>query len=263
MVEGGTMTALSIKEIGEKLVQAGKLEARPLAIYGADGRPKGAIPMTELNRCAARAIFHTSITKGAPAVFIGEGFEEKCCPGGLSYFGLAKRNPMMKFFLSFGDKGFRGGAAEFLRITPEQAERSFEATGKIDPLGKLLVICPSELIEGDPGVRSFLLFGESENIRNLSALVHFRSEAVFSSVVAPSGASCASFVTYAAGMAERSPREAVFLGPLDPTGNSWFPRGYLSMAIPLHIARSMASDLEQSFIAKRESVAYPKKRVEP
>ncbi len=253
----------TLSEIGRKLAKAGRLEARPLCVYGAEEPPSGAVPMTELNRCAARAIFYTSINKDAPPIYVGEGQEERCCPGGLTYFGFTERNPMLKFFLSYGDKAFRGGAAEFLRMTPELAEESFEASGRINRLGKYLVVSPSEVIVDDPGVRSFLLFGDPESMRNLCSLVYFRSAKIFSAVIVPSGAACASFVTYAAGMAERAPRDAVFLGPLDPTGNLWFPKDFVSLAIPIEMARSMASDLEQSFIAKREGIAYPKKRASP
>jgi hypothetical protein len=257
------MTLLTIREIGERLAKAGRLESRPLCVFGADEPPEDAVPMPKLNRCAGRAIFLVSASKGTPSIFIGEGQVEGCCPGGLTYFGFAERDPMLKFFLSYGNKGFRGGAAEFLRITPELAEESFESSGRIVRPGKFLVVSPSDHIEEDPGVRSFLIFGSSESVRNLCALVYFRSGSIFSSVIMPGGASCASFVTYAAGMAEDSPKDAVFIGPVDPTGNSWFPQDYLSMAIPIHIARTMAMDLEQSFIAKREVVAYPKKRVAP
>src|SRR5271157_2249545 len=97
----------SIKEIGEKLARAGRLEARPLCVYGTETLPKNAVPMTELNRCAARAIFTTAATKQAPAIYIGEEQKEKCCPGGLTYFGFTERNPMLKFFLSYGNKDFR------------------------------------------------------------------------------------------------------------------------------------------------------------
>jgi hypothetical protein len=257
------MKALTIREIGARLSQAGKLESRPLCVYGTDTLPKGAIPMTELNRCAARAIFTLSTRKGAPSIYVGEGYEEGCCPGGLTYFGFMERNPMLKFFLSSGNKDFRGGAAEFLRISPELAERSFEASGKINKLGKYLVVSPSEDIDEDPGVRSFLVFGDSESVRNLCGLVYFRSEGIFSSVLVPGGASCASFITYAAGMAERAPKDAAMVGPVDPTGNLWFPKDHLSLALPIQLARSMALDLDQSFIAKREAIAYPKKRVAP
>ena len=257
------MTAHTIREIGEKLVQAGRLETRPLCIYGSEAPPNGAVPMTALNRCAARAIFAISIRKDAPSIYVGEGSAEGCCPGGLTYFGFMERNPMLKFFLSYGNNDFRGGAAEFLRITPELAERSFAASGKITKLAKNLVVSPSEDLDEDPGVKSFLVFGSSESVRNLCALVYFRSEGIFSSVLAPGGASCASFVTYAAGMAKKSPKDAVYIGPVDPTGNLWFPKDCLSMAIPIHLARSMALDMDQSFISKRAGIAYPKKRVAP
>jgi hypothetical protein len=63
-------------------------------------------------------------------------------------------------------------------------------------------------------------------------------------------------------MVETSPRDTAFIGPSDSTGNVWFPQDYLSLAIPIKIARRMADDLENSFIAKRAAVAYPEQRDE-
>jgi hypothetical protein len=62
-------------------------------------------------------------------------------------------------------------------------------------------------------------------------------------------------------MVENAPADAVFVGPCDPTGNSWFPQDLLSLAIPIKIARQMAKDLESSFIVKRPNVAYPEQRL--
>jgi hypothetical protein len=61
-------------------------------------------------------------------------------------------------------------------------------------------------------------------------------------------------------MVENAPADAVFVGPCDPTGNSWFPPDHLSLAIPLKMARRMSEDLDSSFIIKRSAVAYPKHR---
>jgi hypothetical protein len=42
-------------------------------------------------------------------------------------------------------------------------------------------------------------------------------------VIEPGGATCATLVTYPAGLAANSPMDAVFVGPVDPTGNACFP----------------------------------------
>jgi hypothetical protein len=186
---------------------------------------------------------------------------EKCCAGGLAQFGFIEFSPGIKYFVSTGWKGFRNGAAEFLRASPELVEENRKLMGKITPPGEYLVIQPcADLVDEDPGVRSILCFGIAEQIRNMGSLVHFRSRDPFREVLVPQGASCASFVSYAARMVEKAPAEAVFLGPCDPTGNSWFLPDHLSLAIPIKIARRMSEDLESSFIVKRPTVAYPEHR---
>ena len=52
----------------------------------------------------------------------------------------------------------------------------------------------------------------------------------------------------------------VILGPTDPTGNYWFPPNYLSLGIPIEIAKRMANDVDDSFIVKRPEIAFPSKR---
>ena len=163
--------------------------------------------------------------------------------------------------MSYGTKEFRNGAAEYLRATPELVEENARSIGRIITPGKFVVIRPcSDLEREDPGVRSVLLFGEPENIRNLCSLVHFRSGDPFKGILAPSGPSCASFITYAAGMTEKGPKTAAILGPFDPTGNRWFPPTLLSLALPLKLAQRMCDDLPESFLSKRVQVAFPRKR---
>lgn len=175
--------------------------------------------------------------------------------------GFTQRSPYIKYFVSYGTKEFRNGAAEYLRATPELVEENARRIGKITPPGKYVVVTPcAGLSEADPEPLSILLFGEPEQIRVLCALVHFRSSNPFEEVLAPSGPSCASFITYAAGMAENAPRSSAILGPFDPTGNRWFPPELISMAIPMGLARRMYDDLPSSFLTKRAAVAFPEKR---
>jgi hypothetical protein len=197
-----------------------------------------------------------------PAIYVAAEMPEACCPGGLAHLGFIRLNPGIKYFVSTGSKEYRNGEAEFLRASPELFEENQEAMGKTTPLDKYIVIRPcADLTNGDLGVRSILCFGTAEQIRNMIALVHFRSPDPFHNTVVPQGAACASFVSYAAGMVENSPLDTVFVGPSDPTGNNWFPEDYLSLAIPVKVARRMADDFESSFIMRRPAVAYPEQRL--
>jgi len=256
------MTWLSISEVGEKLVQAGRLQLKPLCAYGSAAIPEGSVPSTSISPCVAKAIVTQAFQERAPPIYVAAQMPDTCCGGGLAHFGFTKFNPGIKFFVSTGAKDFRDGEAEFLRAAPELVEENWRRMGKITPLGKYVVIrhC-SDLVSEDPGVKSVLCFGTAERIRNMCSLVHFRSVNPFSDVLVPQGASCSSFVSYASGMAENAPTDAVFVGPCDPTGNSWFPRDLLSIAIPVKIAKQMVQDLEGSFIIKRPSVAYPEQRI--
>jgi hypothetical protein len=196
-------------------------------------------------------------------IYVAATMPETCCPGGLAHLGFIKFNPGIKYFVSTGSKEYRNGEAEFLRATPELVEENQKRMGKITPLAEYVIIRPcADLSNEDPGVRSVLCFGTAEQIRNMVSLVHFRSLDAFHDALVPQGAACASFVSYAAGMIQKAPPDTVFVGPSDPTGNNWFPQDYLSLAIPIKIARRMADDLENSFIAKRPTVAYPERRVE-
>lgn len=100
------------------------------------------------------------------------------------------------------------------------------------------------------------------SIRNLSGLAMFTEFEQFAGVVTPGGPSCATFITYPAGMAEKAPKNAVFTGPTDPTGNIWFPPELMAAGIPIVKVRQMAEAMDDSFIVKRAKVAYPDRRVE-
>ena len=254
---------LSVSEIGKKLSLAGRLSSRPLCVYGSRMIPTGVTPSTSIDPCMARAIATVAFREKTPPIYVTAEMPESCCPGGLAHLGFIMFNPGIKYFVSTGSKEYREGQAEFLRASPEFVEENQRRMGKITPLGKYVIIAPcADLTSEDPGVRSLLCFGTAEQIRNMVSLVHFRSIDPFHDTLVPQGAACASFVSYAAGMVEKAPVDTVFVGPSDPTGNTWFPQDCLSLAIPIKIAKRMANDLENSFIEKRPTVAYPERRLE-
>ena len=114
-----------------------------------------------------------------------------------------------------------------------------------------------ELNTEDSDFRSILCLGNAQQIRNLCSLIHFRTENPFQSIIAPFGPACSTMITYPAHMAQKTPENAAFIGPVDPTGNSWFPTDYMALGIPLNIAKDMCIDLDDSFAVKRPEVAYP------
>jgi hypothetical protein len=111
--------------------------------------------------------------------------------------------------------------------------------------------------EGDGAPRSLLLFARAEQLRNLLALHHFGTPDVFTSTSAPWGPSCASFLTYPAGLAANCPDQALIVGPMDPTGNNWMPPELMSLGLKLRDAERMVQDVPASFLAKRPQVAFP------
>ena len=250
----------SIKEIGKSLKIGGKLSTSPLAVYSCETIPEGAVPMCSIDRCVAKAIMLTSINENQPPLYIGKDTLRGCCPGSMTYLGFTKPLEFIKYFVSTGSEKFRKGEAEYLKAGPEYVEGFLESIGEIKPLGKYLIVQRCEDVDDSTDAKSIICFGNGEQIRNLSSLIHFRTKNPFNGVIMPFGPACSTFVTYPAGMAEKTPEDVAFVGPVDPTGNAWFPPEFMAIGIPIKIAEGMHEDLNESFAVKRSEVASPKIR---
>jgi len=258
----------TIKEIGESLKRAGMLETAPLCVYGSDTIPEGAVPMVNIDTCSAKVVLTVAVRKDTPPVYMGHDCLKGVCMGGITWLGYARKiSPYIRYFVSTGHENFRGGIAEYLKASPELFDKFRESIGEITLPGKYLVVstcddfAENEDNSGeDHAVQSFLCFGNGQQIRNLCSLIHFRTENPFESIIAPFGPACATMITYPAHMAQKTPKNTAFIGPIDPTGNSWFPTDYMALGIPLNMARDMCQDLEESFAVKRPEVAYPLER---
>jgi hypothetical protein len=246
------------KEIGERFTRAFHLATRPLAVYGSGAVPDDAVHLSEVNRCFAVSLYRMSVTGEPAAIFVGTDEQEGCCPGGLAHMGFIRRPESIKYFVSTGRPDVYGGAAEFLKAGPELVDASFKAMGRITPPGPYLIIRTCETVpEPDPGVRSICLFGNAEQVRNLSALVHFDQKDPFSPVIVPWGPSCATLISYPAGFAEHAPKQTVFMGPQDPTQNRSLPPDTMALGVPAEVAIRMVENLSRSFVVKRPAVAFP------
>ncbi|MFB3766067.1 MAG: DUF169 domain-containing protein [Methanotrichaceae archaeon] len=250
---------LSVQELGKRLVGAGRLKLRPLCVYGTEEVPQGGVPSHLIDRCIAKAVYTAALIEETPVMYV-DASHDQCCPGGMVWMGFDEPNPFLKYFVTTGTPEFRGGAAEHLKATPELFDEQRKRAGKVTPPGKYIVIGPCADDITPDKVRSLILFAGSEQIRNLCGLAQFNSSDPFFKTIIPSGATCSAMITYPAGLAENAPKDSAYVGPTDPTGNSWLPPELMIMGIPIALARQMAADLDESFICKRGRIAYPENR---
>jgi Uncharacterised ArCR, COG2043 len=252
------MTTPDFREIGARLKAAFRLQARPLAVYGSDVLPPGIPPMTGIHRCFAVSMFRMATGTGVSAIYVSADTSEGCCSGGLYHVGYIPVPDDIKYFVSTGKKDVRGGAAEFLKASPELVDRCTAAAGPIRPPGTYLIVQACETLpDAMPAVRSLCCFGTGEQIRNMAALIHFDRDDPFSPVIVPWGSSCSTFITFPAGLAENTPRNTAFMGPQDPTQNHSLPPEMMALGIPAEMAARMVRNLDASFITRRPRVAFP------
>jgi len=190
-----------IEKIGESLKRAGMLNTEPLAVYGSDKIPDGAVPICSIDRCIAKSILKSSVDNDIPALYMGKDTAKGCCPAALTYLGFIKPPKFIKYIVSTGNEKFFGGKSEYLKANPEIVEEFLESLGEIKKLNKYIVIQKCQDVEEDVDIKSVLCFGKGEQIRNLTSLIHFRTTNPFNSVSMPMGPACATFVTYPARLA--------------------------------------------------------------
>jgi hypothetical protein len=252
------MTEIHFRQIGARLKSAFRLSTRPLAVYGSEVLPLGIPNLAEVNRCFAVSLFRMATGNEVSAIYVSADTKDGCCPGGISHMGYTTEREEIKYFVSTGRKDVRGGAAEFLKSGPERVEACFKAMGNVTPLGKYLIVSACDVLPvKNPGVRSICCFGTAEQIRNMAALVHFDRDDPFSPVIVPWGPSCATFISYPAGMAVNVPSNTAFMGPQDPTQNHSLPPDMMALGIPAEMAERMVKNLDASFVIRRPQVAFP------
>ena len=121
--------------------------------------PSGAVPFPQVDRCIARAIVAMFI-KDLPPAYLGRATAGGCCLGGLMFLGYGPPAEDERYFVSSGRPDHHGGAAEFLKRSPELVDQSFAAMGEVAPLpGSLVVRSCQDVDEGEEGVRSIMMLG--------------------------------------------------------------------------------------------------------
>jgi hypothetical protein len=104
--------------------------------------------------------------------------------------------------------------------------------------------CCNDVIDGLE-VRCIVCFSDGEQTRDLCALAHFENDDAFGLISVPWGPSCATMVTYSAGMTENVPLDKIFVGPTDPSAREWLPKEYMIMGIPVKTARRMTNNVSR------------------
>lgn len=252
------MTYTDFKEIGAKLKAAFRLSTRPLAVYGSEVLPASIPPMTRVNRCFAVSLYWMATVNEVSAIYVSADTSEDCCLGGLYHMGYIPIPDKIKYFVSTGRKDVRGGAAEYLKADPELVERCMLSAGPIHPPGKYLIVQACETLpDPGPAIRSLCCFGTAEQIRNIAALIHFDRDDPFSPVIVPWGSACSTYITFPAGLADKTPLDTAFMGPQDPTQNHSLPPEMMAIGIPVDMAERMEKNIDASFIIRRPQVAFP------
>ncbi len=135
--EAMIMTKGNFRIIGERLAAAFRLSTRPLAVYGSETLPGGALHLPEVNRCFAVSLYRMATEHEITAIYVSADSKEGCCPGGLAHTGFQPVPEDIRYFVSTGKKDVRGGAAEYLKAGPDLVERCFKALGEGHPPGKI------------------------------------------------------------------------------------------------------------------------------
>lgn len=134
------MTKTDFRKIGARLKAAFRLSTRPLAVYGSEVLPTGVPRLAEVNRCFAVSLYRMATGTEVSAIYLSADTSEGCCPGGLYHVGYIPVPDDIKYFVSTGRKDVRGGAAEYLKASPELVECCTVAAGPIHPPGKYLIV---------------------------------------------------------------------------------------------------------------------------
>lgn len=213
--------------------------------------PAGAIHSTSVSDCVAETMFRISTGEAGSAAYVGSDMEKGLCRciGGPAWFGYTGFDPRIIYIMSTGSAEC-DSSPKFLKMSPEVAARTYEAPGRIRPIGKYTVMAACDDVPDDADIKCIVCFGTSEQVRQISALIHYRSPNTFGAVSVPWGPACGTFVTYPAGLAENTPADTAFVGPVDPSARAWMPADVMGIGIPARMAAHMADDIDGSFLVK-------------
>ena len=222
--------------------------------------PRGLFIFRFIDRCIAAAMVKMATGKGTSAFYLGGDAKTGMLPGRALPYRVHRAPALQSVFLSRpGILRSRMLLQSILRQVLTWSTGALRLKGTITPPGKYLVVqtCAS-VPDSLSTVKAISCFGNAEQIRNLSALVHFDRADPFSPVIVPWGPACATIVTYPAGIAAHAPADSAFMGPQDPTINRALPPDLMAIGLPIAVAGRVAENIDRSFITKRPRLLFPR-----
>ncbi|HOK59142.1 MAG TPA: DUF169 domain-containing protein [Methanothrix sp.] len=224
-------TELSLAQnIARAFTQLFNIKLHFLCVYGSHVKPSCGIHASTVSSCIASAMFKLAMGEIDGPLYVADvhGRPVCRCSGGRTWLGLESQ-----FEPSLSEQM----VMKHLKVDVKTADETYRSVGRIRPIGSHVVISRCEDIHEDPEVKCIVCFAEASKIRDICGVVHFQAREFLGQIRVPWGPSCATLVTYPAGMAECAPQDCVFLGPTDPSAKEWLPEGYLALGIPIEIAR--------------------------
>lgn len=82
----------------------------------------------------------TSTNENENSIYINKKTLKGRCPRSMTYLRFVKPAKFIKYFVSDGKKGVRGGNADYLKASPGYVEKYLKSLGKIRKIGNNLVI---------------------------------------------------------------------------------------------------------------------------
>jgi hypothetical protein len=76
------MPSYPFREIGERLVAAFRLKARPLVVYGTERLQARTVHLSEVNGCFAVSLYRMATGRDVSALYVSADTQEGCCFGG-------------------------------------------------------------------------------------------------------------------------------------------------------------------------------------
>jgi hypothetical protein len=245
------MTLKNASEAARKLAAALGLDVLPVCIYGSEEKPAGGIAASVISDCVAAAIFSLASGEKPYPIYAspGDGTGFCRCAGGPAWFGYAGFNPDLVCSMSTEAPAGTHFTPKRLKSSPAVAKETYAAAGTIRSIGHFTVMrrCDDTGLAGQD-VRCIVCFGTAGQIMSLCGLAHFRKPGVLHAVEVPWGPSCATLVTYPAGMSDKVAADRVFIGPVDPSARWWLKGSMLAAGIPIGLACTMADDVDRSFL---------------
>lgn len=213
----------------------------PIAYYYADeAADEDRAASREVDRCLICNIYR--VQQGVPYVYHAQS---PGCAGAKRYAGFTQTlRPDFEAFLSCGIPGRVEG--ERYKASPELVREHLAQHPPFEAPGTHLIFKRWDRLREDEEPLAVVFFATPDVLAGLFTLANY-DVANSMGVIAPMGSGCASIVQYAyQETASETPR--CILGMFDVSARPCVPPNVLTFAVPMKRLRTMASNMDESFL---------------